>query len=138
MHHINLFRIGSLLLQRVQRAGEQRVGNEAVEAADNDGEPEAGGAQFAVEALVAYVRSFARKYCLPLLQKGARSFVPVVRCRCQTEGHGFKSQARIESAVESAIDRFHGQCYSERAIGGHFARPLFCSRDQMLLRGDAH
>ena len=37
-------------------------------------------------------------------------------------------------AVEPGIDRLHRQCNCERAIGDHFAGPLFRGRDQFFLR----
>ena len=132
----DVIRIGAVLLQRIERAGEQRIRNETVEAADHDREPEPGGAQFAVEALVSVLRSFACKYRFSLFEKSAGSFAPVFRCGGQPERHRFESQARLQAAVEPAIDRFHRQCYSQRPFAVTFAAHCFAVRDQFVLRRD--
>ena len=93
--------------ERVHGARQQALGDEAVEAADDDGESQSGGRKLAFK----YFRhvSLSREGRLPFFQERAGTFATIFGGRADAECSGFELQAFVQAGIEADIHGFHDQ-----------------------------
>ena len=104
--HFDILDGAAAAANRVERAGQQRLRDEAVEPAHHHRELQPVRFQSRLRTIwLVILCSSACENCLPFFQKCLRAFAPVRRCGNQSERHGFKSQSRLEAGIESRIHR---------------------------------